>query len=279
METRGNRLCLQSMGATTTSTPQNVPTQTPRVTLRRRCRSECMPPMMGTTSLNGSPTNPKHFNDLNELRRKAYAVQPPPQTMPVSSHGNSPQHRQANQSMSPKNVMSKYSPASVLRNQDISKNIFSFVDIRRNGHHHNGGVGGGSTNNGGNYKVVKTKENFLSSPTHHHNNHSGPLQQHKNKDDFSAASLSAAAADIHYGGERLLRSVAMDYRQQPAAVADDRATAPKLDSGRRRVRARSESEPHELYQSKHLLATDDGKGDRCQQDCDVSLSVGDYFFE
>lgn len=229
MDSQRNRLCPQPMFTTTVQTPRNAQ---PRVTLRRRCRSECLPGLIG------QPTDPKYFNDLNDLRLKANHL--------PSSLGNSPQHGHHHQFLSARNTPSKYSPASVLRNQDISKNIFSFVDIRRNSH-----------TNGLLKTTTRTKENISSSPN--------LTAYHLDHDNVAAAAGAAVEQPPHYYGERSLRHQVM---------MDDMPTQRKHDN-RRRVRARSESEPHETYHhssnNKHLQP-DDGKGDRCRQDCNVSFS-------
>lgn len=232
MDTRStNRLLPQSMLSTTTHSPttRHVPQ---KLTLRRRCRSECLQ----MTPIVGLPTEPKHFDDLNELRRKA------PQH-------HQQQHNHHQQQPVFRNMLFNCSPTSAIRNQqDRAKNIFSFVDNRSR----NGGCGGG----GGNNLQLKnnTKENISSAPS---------ILTHSTAVAANGIICSGSSTvdkdlcmrDFELYREKAIRSnreFINKYQCIDKASYDNCGTINdrKTDNNKRRVRARSESEPHELYQTK-----------------------------
>lgn len=228
METRSNRLCpTQSMLASTVAnhSPSGrlVP---PKLTLRRRCRSECLP--MG--SVMGIATEPKHYDDLNELRRKApHSPKSTAPTLPTNQQQPLPAVRKHVQHLL------KYSPGGILRNHDSSKNIFSVIDTRKNGY----------MNGTGACLKTYTKENLASAPI---------LMTTAN--DTAMNSLYAAYnidrySDKAYRSEQDVHNKYQCIGTVSQEVLPTNTRTTNCGDNKRRVRSRSESEPHELlYQTK-----------------------------
>lgn len=229
METRSNRLCPQSMSAAANHSPSSrlVP---PKLTLRRRCRSECLP--MG--SVMGIATEPKQYDDLNELRRKApHSPKSSAPTVPVNQQPLPAVRKHVQHLL-------KYSPGGILRNHDSSKNIFSVIDTRKNGY----------TNGNGGCLKTYTKENVASAPI---------LMTTANDTLTGDAAMNSlyAAYNIDRYSEKAYRSeqdVHNKYQCIGTVSHDGLPTNTRTTiagDNKRRVRSRSESEPHELlYQTK-----------------------------
>lgn len=245
MDSRSNRLCPTQQQQHSPNARQRVHPQ--KLVLRRRCRSECLP----MSPIIGIAIEPKQFDDLNELRHKQHqpaATVTSPLLMPI-------QQQQPN--------FRKYATsASVLRNQDSAKNIFSHIDQRQ----HRGSAG-----------LLKnsTKENISSATP-------SIFQTDDGKD--------ICMRDFELYKEKAIRSN-LDFMNKFSCIEKDNCVQYENDNGamvsnghvirdtKRRVRARSESEPHEMYQSsklspqkydKSIGAGGDGGGSKGY---DVSLSL------
>lgn len=182
-------------------------------------------------SVMGVATEPKQYDDLNELRRKA------PQS-PKSTAPTLPANQQQPLPAVRKHVqhLLKYSPGGILRNHDSSKkNIFSVIDTRKNVY----------TNGNSGCLKTYTKENVASAPI---------LMTSANETQASDAAMNSlyAAYNIDRYSDKAYRSeqdVHNKYQCIGTVSHDGLPTNTRTSTGgdsKRRVRSRSESEPQEL---------------------------------
>lgn len=246
--------------------PQNL-------TLRRRCRSEClqMTPIFGSgQSTNDTKQNLDNDNTTtptpNDFRRKI---------------ANQPNFR---------NMLTKYSSSTILRNQDSAKNIFSSMNYRKQ---QNLSSSSSSVNAVSRLKNT-TKENFSKSTSMLNGNFNGLIDVNngiiynlQQQEQQQQSPIIIDNNNHRRGGERLyngrlVRSTQdfFETKHSPALplppnnvnrisssantsfvnAANNKSTALQLNwklttptvndtNHKRRVRARSESESNELYQA------------------------------
>lgn len=232
MEPRASNRLLQQSMLSTHSPPGR--TQPQKVVLRRRCRSEClqMSPIIGI------PTQPKQFDDLKEFvrRKAAHPAEQDQQQQPL------PQQQNFLSQTPPvfRSTFKKFPPSPVLRNQESANNIFSFVDTRKNVP----------------AALLKQKENISSAPSLIHTTTTTDSPNFLNGDvsmrKFEQYREQAARTNHHFINKYQCIEKDNPFEIDVASV-DPKSSMLNRFAKARRVRARSESEPHEIYQSKESL--------------------------
>lgn len=246
-----NRLYPQPINLSTLGNSKNIPQ---KLTLRRRCRSEClqMAPINGGQSSSSSNdtklyiVNDNNLTSTNDVRRKI---------------AHQPNFR---------NTLMKYSSSTILRNQDSAKNIFSTTNNRKQ----NVSTSTSAVSVSAATARLKntTKENISKSTSmlngnnaltvndsnHLTNHHQSPIIIDNNnyRRELCNATRSPNKRMINNSTQNNLNRISSDNNSY--SDANKSMEIPQLNwksstslndiNHKRRVRARSESESQDIYQ-------------------------------
>lgn len=190
---------------------------------RRRCRSESLPL---TSSLVGVPVDAKLYDELSTVQRNHHRrrpQQPPPPPQPVSNG-----HFASN----------KYSPVAVLRNQDSTKNIFSYSPMSGGRQHM--------------FKKDMMVVGKFSSASASMLPHQARVQEYERTKMQTRHSMSKKVDFLD--GDHSIQSPKV-----PVLLQNGAACRGPVDGHKRRVRSLSDSDPHDLHMTGGGLTAREGR--------------------